>query len=206
VAAPDAQTLACAVAGDTAALADLLRAHGPLIRDALRIDPRWRSVLEPEDVMQVTYLEAFLRIRDFDVNSASFGTWLRHIAENNLRDAIKQLGRKKRPQPHRRLSEPAAGSLPADDSCAALLERLCLTNSTPSSHARRREASAAVMAALGKLPADYADAVRLYDLEGRSIAETAAAMHRSAGAVHMLRARAHERLRELLQPHMRSSV
>ena len=42
--------------------------------------------------------------------------------------------------------------------------------------------------------------IRLYDLEGRPIAEVAAEMGRSSGAVHMLRARAHDRLRELLGP------
>ena len=53
-------------------------------------------------------------------------------------------------------------------------------------------------AALNTLPADYRTAVRLYDLEGRPVAEVAGTMGRSAGAVHMLRARAHERLRAFL--------
>ncbi|HEY3242379.1 MAG TPA: sigma-70 family RNA polymerase sigma factor, partial [Phycisphaerae bacterium] len=60
------------------------------------------------------------------------------------------------------------------------------------------EISREMAAAIGKLPADYAKVVRMYDLEGRSVAEVAAAVGRSEGAVYMLRSRAHDRLRELL--------
>ena len=43
-----------------------------------------------------------------------------------------------------------------------------------------------------------ATVVRLYDIEGRSGPEVATTMGRSRGAVVMLRARAHDRLAELL--------
>ncbi len=51
---------------------------------------------------------------------------------------------------------------------------------------------------LAKLPPDYATVIRLYDLQGKPIAEVAADLGRSEGAVYMLRARTHDRLRELL--------
>jgi hypothetical protein len=38
----------------------------------------------------------------------------------------------------------------------------------------------------------------MYDLEDRAIDDVTKALGRTRGAVHMLRARAHERLRELL--------
>ena len=85
-----------------------------------------------------------------------------------------------------------------DDSYITLLEVLGRTSTTPSRHAARREIADIVRSALDKLPADYARAVRLYDLEGRSSEEVAATLGRSVGAVHMLRARAHDRLCELL--------
>ena len=40
--------------------------------------------------------------------------------------------------------------------------------------------------------------MRLYDLECQPPQQVAEALGRSVGAVHMLRARAHDRLRELL--------
>src|SRR5262245_36824902 len=81
-----------AVAGDTHALSMLLRQHGPTVQNRLRIAAQWRTVLEPEDVMQVTYLEAFLQIRRFDLSrGTTFEGWLEHVAQNNLRDAVRGL-------------------------------------------------------------------------------------------------------------------
>src|SRR5437867_2981515 len=69
---------------------------------------------------------------------------------------------------------------------------------TPSGLATSRDASSVLEAAIQRLPPDYRIAVQLYDIEGRPIAEVAAAMSRSIGAVHMIRARAHDRLRHEL--------
>jgi len=48
------------------------------------------------------------------------------------------------------------------------------------------------------LPPDYEKVVRLYDLQCKSAVEVAAELGRSEGAVYMLRARAHERLKQEL--------
>src|SRR5437868_1238158 len=98
----DDELLSRAVRGDLPALNNLLRTHGPRVRAGLngKLERQWQSVLDLDDVMQVTYLEAFLRIDHFrSGQSAAFLTWLRQIAENNLRDAIKELKREKRPPP-----------------------------------------------------------------------------------------------------------
>lgn len=185
-----------AVGGDRAALAELLTKYGPMLRAELNIDRRWQTVLEADDVLQVTYLEAFLHITSFAPNGlAGFYTWLKRIAENNLRDAIKGLERQKRPQPGQRV-EVRVG----ENSTIQLLDLLGVTSATPSRQVAHAELMAAFDAAMQALPPDYATVVRMYDLEGRSIADVAAAVKRSAGAVHMLRARAHARLGELLGP------
>lgn len=45
-------------------------------------------MLSIEDVMQVTYIEVFLHIHEFQPRGdGAFHAWLRRIAENNLRDA-----------------------------------------------------------------------------------------------------------------------
>lgn len=192
----DADLLHRAASRDTAALRDLLKRFGPKVRAAIRgkIDARWRSVLDEDDLLQVTYLEAFLHIdqliaRDTD----SFVGWLIRIAQNALRDAVKGLERQKRPHPARRVQE-----APQQSSCVALLEILGVTTTTPSRNAAENEAGRAIEAALKTLPADYRTVVRLSDLEGKSTAEVAAAMGRSVGAVLMLRARAHARMQESL--------
>jgi len=184
-----------AVGGDTEALSALLLEHGPTIERGLRIDRAWQAVLEPGDVMQITYLEAFLRIGCFDPQrSEPFASWLRRIAENNLKDAIRGLERQKRPQPQDRIQ-------PGSDSASwqGLIERLGVSSTTLSRQVEQDEAHQALEKAIDALPDDYAAVVREYDLQGRSIGEVAAALVRSPGAVHMLRARAHDRLRELLR-------
>ena len=183
-----------AVAGDEEALGRLLERHGPAVERGLSIAREWRSVLEPADVMQVTYFEAFLQVSRYDPDrSEPFQAWLRRIAENNLRDAIRGLQRQKRPQPSDRIELPSDG-----DSSSELFELLGITTTTPSRFAARDERSGLLNAALKSLPEDYGQVVRLYDLEALPITEVAKRMGRSAGAVHMLRARAHDRLREVL--------
>lgn len=185
-----------AVQGDGEALSALLRRYGPHVRHRLhgKIAARWQAVLEVADVMQVTYLEAFLRIRQFRPDGThSFVAWLHRIAENNVRDSIRALERAKRPDPRRRIER-----APGDSSATALAEVLGCTTSTPSRRAGRREVGELVEAAIERLPADYATVIRLYDLQGQSAAEVARSMRRSVGAVYMLRARAHERLRDVL--------
>jgi RNA polymerase sigma-70 factor (ECF subfamily) len=183
-----------AVEGDADALSELLARHGPRIQDELKIGRLFQSSLDPGDVMQVTYLEAFLQIRRFRPEQASsFGSWLQRIAENNLRDAIRGLERQKQPPPGRRVSNEAT-----TDSFVGLYDQLASPSSTPSRKMARKDIHRMLQAAIERLPADYAATIRLYDLEGRTIEELCTAMGRSAGAVHMLRARAHQRLAELL--------
>ncbi|MHC4065555.1 MAG: RNA polymerase sigma factor [Planctomycetota bacterium] len=185
-----------AVRGDAASLRALLEQYGPGVRDSLarKIGRQWRSILDADDVMQATYLEAFLQAEQLMARTpAAFIGWLTRIAENNLRDAIQVLEREKRPHPRKRVRPGAEG-----DSHAALLELLGATSTTPSRDAARHEAAEIIDSAISRLPDDYGKAVRLYDLEGRSASEVAATMNRSEAAVHMLRNRAHQRLRTLL--------
>ncbi len=69
---------------------------------------------------------------------------------------------------------------------------------TPSRHAARGEAHTALERAIAQLPEAYERVVRMYDLECRPAEEVAEALQRSVGAVFMLRARAHERLHEVM--------
>ena len=81
----------------------------------------------------------------------------------------------------------------------ALHELLSGSVTTPSRHAARNEAKAAMEKAIEILPEVYRKVVTWYDLEGRSSQEVAAALSRSRGAVAMLRARALAKLRDILK-------
>lgn len=185
-----------AVGGDADALRALLPRFGQTVWSEIdaKIGARWRSAVDADDVMQITYVEAFLQIgRLKSREPAAFMGWLRRIADNNLRDAIKELERKKRPNPAKRIHAAVT-----EDSYVALVEMLGGTSTTPSRDAAQREVSRLIELKLGELPPDYATVIRMYDLEGRELAEVANALGRSSGAVHMLRARAHDRLRAVL--------
>lgn len=192
----DSNLLQRAVEGDATALRLLLERYGGEVRGRIsgRIDKRWQSSIDDDDVMQIAYIEAFLHIDQLVArDTPSFVAWLTRIAENALRDAIRGLSRQKRPDPIRRVETPLTA-----DSYAALLDCLGVTTTTPSREVVKKDALGALESAIQHLPDDYQTAVRLYDLEGRPIADVASAMGRSVGAVHMLRGRAHERLRHSL--------
>ena len=193
---PENGLIARALGGDRDALAELLGRHGPELRRQLsgKIASRWRSLLEVNDVLQVTYLEAFLRIGQYkNLGPGSFLGWLSSIARNNLTDAVKSLERAKRYPAERRVL--ASNQM---ESSVALWERLVATSGTPSRHAAAHEIHYAVVHAVDQLPADYARVLQLYDLQGQSVTEVATAMKRTVGAVYMLRSRALDRLRETL--------
>ncbi len=183
-----------AACGDEDSLCMLLEHYGPIVRDRLKskIGQQWRTSLDEDDVMQVTYLEAFLLINQFKHRgTGSFLAWLSQVAENNLRDALRGLQAAKRPNPKRRVQV----SRPNENSFVALVEMLGSTNSTPSRAAARGESERMIEDVLSALPPDYERVVRLYDLEGRSAQEVAEQLGRSTGAIYMLRARAHEKMR-----------
>lgn len=184
-----------ACGGDEGALCELLEHYGPIVRDRLKpkIGAQWRTALDEDDVMQVTYLEAFLLVAQFKYRGpGSFLAWLSQVAENNLRDALRGLQAAKRPNPKRRVQ---VSKHAAENSFVALVELLGATDSTPSRAAARDESEQMIEQVLSALPPDYERVVRLYDLECRSAQEVAEQLGRSTGAIYMLRARAHERMR-----------
>jgi RNA polymerase sigma-70 factor (ECF subfamily) len=181
---------------DRQTLPQLLERHGPVVRQRLAAQiPRcWQSVLSVDDVMQQTYTDAFLDIDRFVPHGEdSFAGWLASLARCNLVDALRMLEADKR-GPERRRSESRVG----EDSVTALCELLDSPSATPSRQAARDEARTALERAIRQLPDAYRLVVQMYDLENRPVEEVARALGRSPGAVYMVRARAHRRLRELM--------
>lgn len=189
-----------AMAGDRRALVELLEAIAPKVR--ARIEPKiggaLRSLLDVDDVMQVTFLEAVLRIGKFQGGGAAgFTAWLSRLAENNLIDAVRSLEAARRPDPRKKISGVHTQSR---DSMVALVDLLGVSSTTPSINAARDESAKHLDRALKTLPPDYERVVRLYDLGGKPMDEVAKDMGRSEGAAYMLRARAHDRLKEAMGP------
>src|SRR5262245_57759517 len=193
----DRDLLTRAVAGDSAALGELLRRHERGLRSALdtRIPARLRSQTATDDLLQITFADAIRSVPTAHFESLDeFAAWLHRIALHNLDDAIRAFDADKRGGGR------AIASLDAQASSQALVADLIAADGpSPSRQIRAAEAAAILHSTLADLPEDYQSVVRMYDLEGRSIDDVAAAVGRSPGAVHLLRARAFRRLREALQ-------
>lgn len=195
---PREQALAKAMGGDRGSLINLLEQLAPMLRVRLesRIPPALRATVEADDVLQVTYIEVFGRIGQFKTGGFDgFKAWVCRVAENNLLDAIRSAQAAKRPDPAKRAHRPRS----AEDSAATLIDVIAgESKATPSRHMARGEAVMVMERMLATLPADYARVIRLYDLAGHSADDVAKEMGRSTGAIFMLRARAHDRLREAM--------
>jgi len=182
-----------AVAGDRDELERLLRLCEPGVRASIRIAPLWRRSLDADDVVQVSFLEAFLRIGTLrDATARGLRAWLERIVEHNLVDAIRGLERDKRPDPRHRETHGPRG-----ESARTLLARMSATGGVEP--AELEDEVAHLHAAIERLPPSYRAVVRALDIEERDAAEVAEELGRSRGAVHLLRSRAHDRLAELLR-------
>lgn len=192
----EADLLVQAIQGSDEALCALLRLLDADLHAhvATVIGTRRRQSIEVEDVVQVTYLEAFLRIRRFHPSrEGAFRAWLWHVADNNVKDALRKVDAGRRPPPDKRIASENAG-----DSYVDLLIQMGGTRTTPSKLVAREEAKRIMNAAIDRLPSDYGTVVRLCDLGGYSSAQAAEVMQRSEAAIRMLRARAHDRLADIV--------
>lgn len=163
-------------------------------RFADAIPRRWADQISVDDLLQQTYLDAFLSIRRFDEdNREAFVAWLCAIAKRNLQDAVRALEADKRGGSRRPVSLDAA-----EDRLEPLLDEVAAVSLTPSRHAARNEVVARLREAVAALPSPHRDVVCLYDLDGQAMPDVAARIGRTVGTAYMLRARALGWLAEML--------
>jgi RNA polymerase sigma-70 factor, ECF subfamily len=160
------------VAGDRDAFGELVRRHQ---------DRLWRVALrtlgnpdDAADAVQDAFVSAY-RAAGAYRGDAAFTTWLHRIVVNACLDLVR-----------RRSSRPTA---PLDETATGLADADALSP---------RETAHEVLSALRKLPVDQAAAVVLVDVEGFSVADTAAILDVPEGTVKSRCARARSRLAVLL--------
>jgi len=182
--------------GDRAAFASLLTHEGHAIRPhiASRIPRRWRSVLSDDDVLQAAYVDALRGMGRFLASgNGSLQAWLKRVAEFNLVDAVRMLEAEKRGGDWQRW-EP----LSPQESVFAFFSQLIADTLSPSKRVAREEALRLMEEAIRQLPETYQMVVRMCDLERCPMQTAALALHRSEGAVAMIRVRTHRELRRML--------
>jgi RNA polymerase sigma-70 factor (ECF subfamily) len=184
--------------GDRAALERLLLTHSAVLSRyiAQRLLPSMKEAVSVDDVLQETLLHAFLGIGQFEARSpGSFFPWLKAIADVRLLDALKAQRRKKRGGNCRRLHYATDGDA---SRLVDLIDQLPGNISTASRRMARSEAMAAVHVGIASLPADQREAIRLHLLAGKSLEETALAMHRTKDSIRALIHRGKQKLAEAM--------
>lgn len=180
---------------DADSLQSLLERHSPNVRRAIEADfpKRLQGLLSPDDVMQETYTDAFLALKNLSARDASsFERWLMSIARRNLVDAIRALEADKRGggAPTKRID---------DASYDVFLDALFAESATtPSAAASRAESVVLLKQAIARLPEEYRTVIELCDLAQTPLQQVATKLGRSPGAVFMLRSRACRALRDAL--------
>jgi RNA polymerase sigma-70 factor (ECF subfamily) len=183
-----------AIAGDPASLEMLLfqcrerlfayvQSHFP---------PELMDTLEPQDVVQDTWLKAIRAISEFHPEGTDpVYRWLVTISRNVILDHVKYMQTAKRKGKRVRAERKDND----DASIVRLLEEMALYRRTPSKSAASHELMTALDSAIERLPPDQALALRLRYLDGLDIGEIASQMRRSEGSVSMLCNRALKSLR-----------
>lgn len=154
-----------------------------------------RPTIEPIDVLQDTYFEAFRRLSDFRTEGTdSAYRWLVTIARNRVIDLVRMKRALKRggAEGGRNVLQDAAFG---EDSVVAMLAELAVYRRTPSRSALVHELMAAIESAVERLPETYREVIRLRYLEGLSIEQTSEHMGRTPGAIKQLCHRAYKLLR-----------
>jgi RNA polymerase sigma-70 factor (ECF subfamily) len=158
----------------------------------MQIGRRLRGKVDPDDVVQETFLRAIRDFGRFRGNSdRELAGWLRQILSARLADLVRRYcGNQGRDPGLER-----ALQIELDQSSQVVDRGLIALLSSPSQQAVRHEQATWLAEALERLPADYREVLVLHHLEECDFAEVARRLGRSVEAVKKLWARALARLR-----------
>lgn len=182
--------------GDEQAVRRLLVLYHPRLRARLirQMDTAMRAKIEPEDILQQVYLEAFRAISHFTYQGKdSFLRWLYAILDRKLIDEHRALRAERRDVRREVKAIPSSGR---QTTYVDLMARVMAGGATPSQDIRRDEALAVMGACLASLPTHYREVLKMRFIEGRPVADVAKVLDRSIGSVHMICHRALRLLRE----------
>ncbi|MCK6483860.1 MAG: sigma-70 family RNA polymerase sigma factor [Phycisphaerae bacterium] len=188
-----------AMAGDEDSIRRLLILYHPRLRARLvrQMDATLRGRLEPEDILQQVYFEAFRALPSFRYRGPnSFLRWLFTILDRKLIDEHRAVHADRRDV---RREIHSAAQVSGATTYIDLLSRLKATSVTASQVVRREEALGVVTACLASLPEHYRQVLQMRFLQGMAVADVAESLGRSVGSIHMICHRALQQLRELVE-------
>jgi RNA polymerase sigma-70 factor (ECF subfamily) len=184
--------------GDRLAVEQLIDAHRDRLRRmvTIRMDPRLAARVDPSDVIQDAMVQASRRLDDYlKHRPLPFYPWLRKIAWECLVDLYhRHVTAKKRTIDR----EQRLGMRLSNRSTMDLGSIIARDQKSPSEALVQKELQRRLQEALDRLDCKDRDVLVMRHLEQLSVAEIAAVLGISEGAVKMRRFRAVQRLRDLL--------
>ena len=166
--------------------------HYLLVLAKLHLDARLRGKLDPADLVQQTLLRAYPAMSQLRTHDpAVVAAWLRRILARTLADTVRHYDADKR-------AVDLEHSLTADldRSASGLADWIAADHTSPSERAERNEELLRLADALAELPDAQREVVVLKHLQGKTLAEIAAATERTVPAVVGLLRRGLEAMRE----------
>ena len=158
------------------------------------IGRRYRTRLDPSDIVQQTLLDAHRKAAQFrGTTRAERMAWLKQILANNLADAVRGLVRAKRDVSRERRLDVHVNS-----SFTRVEQWLEAAGPSPSQQAVRSEDLLRLADSLASLPEPQREAIILHHLQGLPLAEVGQQLDKTPAAVAGLLHRGLKRLRELL--------
>ena len=186
--------------GDEVALAELFDRYRRRLRlmVRLRLDRRLQGRVDPSDVLQDAYLEAWQDLGSYlERPEIPFFLWLRGIAGNKLRELHRHhLGAQRR-DPRREVS--IRGGATAETTTTALAARLLGDLTRASEEVERRELKHRLHEAIDAMDPLDREVLALRYFEQLSPAETARVLGIKEKAAGLRYLRAVRRLKEILQ-------
>src|SRR5437868_334734 len=195
----DEQLVACAAAGDSAAMGELFVRYRQRLRAMLqvRLDRRLQGRVDPSDVLQETFAEASQRLAEYARQpSMPFFLWLRFLTvQQLLQHHRRHLGTQKRSAEHEMAAGRGAGP---DASAMSLAEQVVGTMTSPSLAAARGEAAERLAAALEAMDPIDREIILLRHFEEMTNNEAARVIGISKAACSKRYVRALGRLEEII--------
>ncbi len=185
--------------GDTAALAEFFSAHRLRLWRMVDfwLDPRLRTRLDPDDILQESYLNAAQRLPHLAENRGmSFLVWLRAIVRQTFLDVYRRhFGARQRDA---RRDVPLAGGEKPFATSTSLVLQLMGSLTSPSQAAMRAELHGKLEEAIERMDALDREVLALRHFEELTNTETAEVLGIQQKAASMRYMRALGRLKEIL--------
>lgn len=181
-----------AATGEHDALEHVLTAYHRRLLGFVRrkIDARWLGKIEPEDVLQEAYVEAFKSIGGFQYQGEeSLYHWMTRIIDNRFFSQVRRWQALKR-QASRETRKPDCSS-----AYQTLLEELGTETQTPSRVAHQLEVQGAIMSCMARLPDELRIVVYRHYFQADTFAAIARDLNRSEDSIRRMAQRAMDGLK-----------